>query len=276
MIEEADAAKEAGEERTILFGLCGHGNFDLAAYDAYLGGTLEDPEFSESDLRALDALPSGAPASRTGSPRALPRGLLGRRQGDAPLTAHAVLAARDASVADRHGCDRASARATAPATLDRSLPRSGDDRAVSDDVAGPDRAGAASRSPRVREPDRAELAGGPRSVRGRAAACSRSAGLHLIHRLDDRARLRASTGGGPCGRTSSSTLKARRCGGGCTSRTGRRAGADDRDVPRLLRGQGDVPGPLAEVFGDAGLCALVYDNRNLGASDGEPRQEIEP
>jgi tryptophan synthase beta chain len=62
-IEEALAAKEAGEERTILFGLSGHGNFDLAAYDAYLGGTLEDPEFSEEDLRsALDALPADTPA----------------------------------------------------------------------------------------------------------------------------------------------------------------------------------------------------------------------
>jgi tryptophan synthase beta chain len=62
-IEEALAAKEAGEERTILFGLSGHGNFDLAAYDAYLGGTLEDPEFSESDLEsALNALPQGTPA----------------------------------------------------------------------------------------------------------------------------------------------------------------------------------------------------------------------
>jgi len=62
VLEEAEAAKQAGEERTILFGLCGHGNFDLAAYDAYLAGTLEDPEFSEEDMRAaLDALPS-APA----------------------------------------------------------------------------------------------------------------------------------------------------------------------------------------------------------------------
>jgi fermentation-respiration switch protein FrsA (DUF1100 family) len=33
---------------------------------------------------------------------------------------------------------------------------------------------------------------------------------------------------------------------------------------------------FAEVFADAGFCALVYDNRNLGASDGEPRQEIDP
>ena len=29
----------------------------------------------------------------------------------------------------------------------------------------------------------------------------------------------------------------------------------------------------AEVFSAAGLAALVYDNRNLGASDGEPRFE---
>ena len=62
-IEEALAAKEAGEARTILFGLSGHGHFDLAAYDAYLGGTLEDPEFSEEDLEsALSALPANTPA----------------------------------------------------------------------------------------------------------------------------------------------------------------------------------------------------------------------
>ena len=35
----------------ILFSLCGHGHFDLAAYDAYLAGELEDPEFSEADMR---------------------------------------------------------------------------------------------------------------------------------------------------------------------------------------------------------------------------------
>ena len=32
----------------------------------------------------------------------------------------------------------------------------------------------------------------------------------------------------------------------------------------------------AEIFCDAGLAALVYDHRNLGASDGEPRQELNP
>jgi uncharacterized protein len=33
---------------------------------------------------------------------------------------------------------------------------------------------------------------------------------------------------------------------------------------------------FAETFADAGLAALVFDNRNFGASDGEPRQEIDP
>jgi tryptophan synthase beta chain len=61
-IEEADAAREAGEARVILFGLCGHGHFDLSAYDAFLAGSLEDPEFSERDMRdALAQLPE-APA----------------------------------------------------------------------------------------------------------------------------------------------------------------------------------------------------------------------
>jgi uncharacterized protein len=32
----------------------------------------------------------------------------------------------------------------------------------------------------------------------------------------------------------------------------------------------------AEVFAAAGLNALVFDNRNFGSSDGEPRQEIDP
>jgi len=33
---------------------------------------------------------------------------------------------------------------------------------------------------------------------------------------------------------------------------------------------------FAEAFADAGLIALLYDNRNFGASDGEPRQEVDP
>jgi tryptophan synthase beta chain len=58
VMEEAEAAKQAGEQRTILFNLCGHGHFDMSAYDSYLAGTLEDTEFSEADMdAALERLP---------------------------------------------------------------------------------------------------------------------------------------------------------------------------------------------------------------------------
>jgi fermentation-respiration switch protein FrsA (DUF1100 family) len=33
---------------------------------------------------------------------------------------------------------------------------------------------------------------------------------------------------------------------------------------------------FAEVFAEAGMAVLVFDNRNFGASDGEPRCEIDP
>jgi uncharacterized protein len=32
----------------------------------------------------------------------------------------------------------------------------------------------------------------------------------------------------------------------------------------------------AERFTESGLAALVFDNRNFGSSDGQPRQEIDP
>jgi tryptophan synthase beta chain len=58
VIDEAEAAKQAGEERVILFNLCGHGHFDMSAYDAYHRGELEDLEFSAADMEAaLERLP---------------------------------------------------------------------------------------------------------------------------------------------------------------------------------------------------------------------------
>lgn len=61
-IDEALACKERGERRTILFGLSGHGHFDMAAYDAYLAGRLEDVEYPQEAIdRALADLPA-APA----------------------------------------------------------------------------------------------------------------------------------------------------------------------------------------------------------------------
>lgn len=59
---EAEAAKQAGQERVILLGLSGHGHFDMSAYDAYHAGKLEDLEFSEEGVAAaLSKLPK-APA----------------------------------------------------------------------------------------------------------------------------------------------------------------------------------------------------------------------
>ncbi len=49
---EALAAKEAGESKTIVFNLSGHGHFDLASYDAYLAGGLEDYAYPEEEIQA--------------------------------------------------------------------------------------------------------------------------------------------------------------------------------------------------------------------------------
>jgi len=58
VVDEALAAKEAGESRVILFNLSGHGHFDLASYERYLQGRLEDYEYpAEKVAEALAALP---------------------------------------------------------------------------------------------------------------------------------------------------------------------------------------------------------------------------
>jgi tryptophan synthase beta chain len=57
-VDEALAAREAGEARVILFNLCGHGHFDLSAYERYLNGSLEDFEYpAERVEEALKSLP---------------------------------------------------------------------------------------------------------------------------------------------------------------------------------------------------------------------------
>jgi tryptophan synthase beta chain len=62
VFDEAEAAKQAGEERVILLGLSGHGHFDMGAYAAYHAGELTDLEFSEAEMdAALERLPE-APA----------------------------------------------------------------------------------------------------------------------------------------------------------------------------------------------------------------------
>ena len=49
-VDEAVRCRETGEERTILFGLTGHGNFDLGAYQRFAAGTLPDDSVSEESL----------------------------------------------------------------------------------------------------------------------------------------------------------------------------------------------------------------------------------
>ncbi len=57
-IDEAVAAREAGQEKVILFGLSGHGHFDMAAYDDYLNGRLPEIEFDPAEeAEALKHLP---------------------------------------------------------------------------------------------------------------------------------------------------------------------------------------------------------------------------
>ena len=58
VIDEALKCKESGEKKTILLALSGHGHFDLAAYDSYLSGKLEDYEYPEEKVKeALAQLP---------------------------------------------------------------------------------------------------------------------------------------------------------------------------------------------------------------------------
>jgi tryptophan synthase beta chain len=57
-VDLALEAREAGEEKVILFNLCGHGHFDLAAYEAYLAGELVDLEYSEEEIeKAVAQIP---------------------------------------------------------------------------------------------------------------------------------------------------------------------------------------------------------------------------
>ena len=58
-IREANKAKQTGEETVILTALCGHGHFDLAAYDQYLNGAMVDEEVTDARFaEALATLPS--------------------------------------------------------------------------------------------------------------------------------------------------------------------------------------------------------------------------
>jgi len=57
VIREANKCKEEGVSKTILFNLCGHGNFDMKAYDDYFAGNISDHELTQEEIDAsLDTL----------------------------------------------------------------------------------------------------------------------------------------------------------------------------------------------------------------------------
>ena len=61
-MDEALKCKETGEEKVIAFNLCGHGHFDMGAYDAFFGGELVNYEYPEEKIQeALKELPEVAP-----------------------------------------------------------------------------------------------------------------------------------------------------------------------------------------------------------------------
>ena len=61
VMDEAIRAREEDRPTTILFNLCGHGHFDLSAYERHLAGKLEDYEYPmekvEAALKDLEPLP---------------------------------------------------------------------------------------------------------------------------------------------------------------------------------------------------------------------------
>jgi tryptophan synthase beta chain len=57
-IEEARRCAETGESKVILTALCGHGHFDMSAYDRYLSGEMEDFDLDQERIdAALTRLP---------------------------------------------------------------------------------------------------------------------------------------------------------------------------------------------------------------------------
>ena len=58
VIDEALNCKKTGEPKVLFFNLSGHGHFDMASYDKYLAGKLEDYDYPEAEINAaLDRLP---------------------------------------------------------------------------------------------------------------------------------------------------------------------------------------------------------------------------
>ncbi len=59
MIRLAKQAKQEGRSQTILFNLCGHGNFDMSAYEQYFAGEMVDYAYPEAEVaKAMESVPA--------------------------------------------------------------------------------------------------------------------------------------------------------------------------------------------------------------------------
>lgn len=111
-LAEAQRCKEAGEQKTILFGLSGHGHFDLKAYDEYFDGTLEDYVLPQEEI-GPDCC-GGRPNTNTATAMAYPR------RSWAVETSRAVIPCRVASTsAPRCSVMRGFPRSPAVASVSR-------------------------------------------------------------------------------------------------------------------------------------------------------------
>ncbi len=62
VVREAKQAREEGKAKTIVFNFSGHGLVDMAAYDQYFSGKLEDYSISDEEIRKnLEGLPQANP-----------------------------------------------------------------------------------------------------------------------------------------------------------------------------------------------------------------------
>ncbi len=73
VIDEAYKAKEEQKKKVIVFNLCGHGHFDLKAYDDFFANNLEDYPMPEEEvkraLRAIEGLPKPGSVTPPPDPR---------------------------------------------------------------------------------------------------------------------------------------------------------------------------------------------------------------
>lgn len=52
VVKEVEQCKKEGTRKTILFNLCGHGNFDMKAYEDYFEGRLVKHELTDAEIQA--------------------------------------------------------------------------------------------------------------------------------------------------------------------------------------------------------------------------------